>query len=158
MTAYEVGYDDALYEPGPSGESLHDQLTRAEAERDTALARAREAEAQLDMPCGSCHPCENWADETWRRAGKKPPAVIDWMNLRAERDRLAATIARVEALHTRRATQIYSYHHHNEDHETEDERCDERCFEWHSICNIDGVSWPCRTVAALGEDSGDTDG
>jgi hypothetical protein len=32
----------------------------------------------FDMPCGSCHPCTNYADETWRAAGRKPPHVYDW--------------------------------------------------------------------------------
>ena len=32
----------------------------------------------FDKPCGSCHPCENYADETWRAAGRKPPHVYQW--------------------------------------------------------------------------------
>lgn len=32
----------------------------------------------FDKPCGSCHPCDNWADETWRAAGRKPPHVYEW--------------------------------------------------------------------------------
>jgi hypothetical protein len=34
--------------------------------------------AQLDKPCGSCHPCVNYADETWRAAGRTPPHVFTY--------------------------------------------------------------------------------
>lgn len=43
---------------------------------DVVLAlveRVRTAEAKLALPCGSCHPCNEWAAETWRRAGGKLP-------------------------------------------------------------------------------------
>lgn len=40
--------------------------------------------AKLDGPCGSCHPCNNWADETWRRANRTPPTVQEWDDLRAQ--------------------------------------------------------------------------
>ena len=44
--------------------------------------------AQLDEPCGFCHPCANWADETWRAADRKPPGVAEWDETRAEVTRL----------------------------------------------------------------------
>jgi hypothetical protein len=53
--------------------------------------RIAELEAKLAMPCGSCHACENWADETWRRAGRKPPHVHEW-------DGAKAALAKVLAL------------------------------------------------------------
>jgi hypothetical protein len=34
-----------------------------------------------EAPCGSCHPCSEWAAETWRRAGGKLPhkhTVDEW--------------------------------------------------------------------------------
>ena len=37
----------------------------------------------FDKPCGSCHPCDNYADETWRAAGRKPPTVYEWDEARA---------------------------------------------------------------------------
>jgi hypothetical protein len=37
----------------------------------------------FDKPCGSCHPCDNYADETWRAAGRKPPHVYQWDEARA---------------------------------------------------------------------------
>lgn len=61
---------------------------------------------QLALPCGSCHPCANWADETWRRANRKPPAVITWDNaqvelksLRADLKQTSATLIREEHAH-----------------------------------------------------------
>lgn len=45
----------------------------------------------FDKPCGSCHPCENYADETWRAAGRKPPHVYQW-------DEAQATLAAVAEL------------------------------------------------------------
>jgi hypothetical protein len=50
---------------------------------------------KLDLPCGSCHPCENWAPQTWRNAGRRIPHVIEWDDLAAEAenaDELAETI------------------------------------------------------------------
>lgn len=32
----------------------------------------------FDAPCGSCHPCANYADETWRAAGRTPPHASEW--------------------------------------------------------------------------------
>ena len=37
-----------------------------------------------DLPCGSCHPCTNYADETWRAANRKPPHVITWDDTQTE--------------------------------------------------------------------------
>jgi hypothetical protein len=64
-------------------------ITRVRAERDAALAK-------LKLPCGSCHPCLNWADETWRREGRKPPTVQAWEDVQAERDLALAEAARFD--------------------------------------------------------------
>jgi hypothetical protein len=53
--------------------------------------------AKLDQPCGSCHPCTNYRDETWRAADRKPPHVHEWDELRAEADRLREENARLRA-------------------------------------------------------------
>ena len=53
------------------------------------LAEVARLRAQLDKPCGSCHPCQNYADETWRAAGRKPPHVYRW-------DETLATVTRLE--------------------------------------------------------------
>jgi hypothetical protein len=66
-------------------------LRDAQAERDAALAK-------LKLPCGSCHPCLNWADETWRREGRKPPTVQAWEDVMAERDAALAVLAKVREL------------------------------------------------------------
>ena len=44
----------------------------------------------FDKPCGSCHPCDNWADETWRAAGRKPPHVYQWDEMMAVRTAVLA--------------------------------------------------------------------
>jgi hypothetical protein len=46
----------------------------------------------FDKPCGSCHPCDNYADETWRAAGRKPPHVYHW-------DAVQAQLSAVRSLH-----------------------------------------------------------
>lgn len=33
---------------------------------------------KLAGPCGTCHPCTEYADETWRAAGRKPPHVHEY--------------------------------------------------------------------------------
>ena len=54
--------------------------------------------AKLDAPCGSCHPCTNYADETWRAAGRTPPHVHEWDELRAEGWRLEGRLNAAEAI------------------------------------------------------------
>lgn len=70
--------------------SLLDRLAAVEAERD-------ELGAKLEMPCGSCHACTNWADETWRRAGRKPPTVSDYEATLAGRDQALQALQRTQA-------------------------------------------------------------
>lgn len=50
----------------------------------------------FDKPCGSCHPCENYADETWRAAGRKPPHVYEWDAARAALGAVAALVETAE--------------------------------------------------------------
>jgi hypothetical protein len=47
---------------------------------------------KLDGPCGSCHPCTEYADETWRRAGRKPPHVYEYDELVEFRRRVVAAV------------------------------------------------------------------
>ncbi|MGW1059318.1 hypothetical protein [Micromonospora rubida] len=49
--------------------------------------------AKLAQPCGSCHPCTNYADETWRAAGRTPPHVFQWDEAQEELTRLRAELA-----------------------------------------------------------------
>jgi hypothetical protein len=56
-------------------------------------AEAAALQAKLDLPCGSCHPCTNWADETWRRADRTPPTVSEWDESRALRAAYRAHLA-----------------------------------------------------------------
>ncbi|MGC1213257.1 MAG: hypothetical protein WA890_18555 [Micromonospora sp.] len=55
----------------------------AEGNQRVAAALVK-ATAQLAKPCGSCHPCTNYRDETWRAAGRTPPHVIEWDDAQAE--------------------------------------------------------------------------
>ncbi|MER5703501.1 hypothetical protein ABT023_16370 [Micromonospora sp. NPDC002296] len=48
--------------------------------------------AKLAQLCGSCHPCTNYADETWRAAGRTPPHVSQWDEAQAELTRLRAAL------------------------------------------------------------------
>jgi hypothetical protein len=63
------------------------------------LAEVDRLKAKLDAPCGSCHPCTNYADETWRAAGRTPPHVYAWDELNAEVETLRAQRDRLLALH-----------------------------------------------------------
>lgn len=56
-----------------------------------ALAKIAELEAKLAQPCGSCHPCTQWANQTWINAKERLPHVYEWQELRAK-------VARVEEL------------------------------------------------------------
>ncbi len=57
------------------------------------VAEVERLRAKLAAPCGSCHPCTEYADETWRAAGRRPPHVSEWNDLRAEVQRLRAELA-----------------------------------------------------------------
>lgn len=59
---------------------------------DLAVWLHAELQHKLALPCGSCHPCLNWADETWRRAGRKPPTVGRWEDKLAEAKNLDARL------------------------------------------------------------------
>ena len=60
------------------------------------LAEVDRLRTKLDAPCGSCHPCTNYADETWRAAGRTPPHVYRWDELNAEVEQLRERIAELE--------------------------------------------------------------
>ncbi len=67
---------------GLSRDAYGDEIVAAARElRESRFRWAEEAaqlQAKLDQPCGSCHPCSNYADQTWRAAGRKPPHVHQW--------------------------------------------------------------------------------
>jgi hypothetical protein len=56
------------------------------------LGEVKRLQAKLDAPCGSCHPCSNYTAETWREAGRIPPRMEAWDELRAENARLRERI------------------------------------------------------------------
>lgn len=97
--------DEALgtnVEDGAGG-GLADEVRLLAAQRDTAQlendrlrAEVEQLQAKLAGSCGSCHPCTNYADETWRAAGRTPPHVSQWDELRDEvaKRRLAVDRAR----------------------------------------------------------------
>jgi hypothetical protein len=66
-------------------------------QRDQARGEVERLRAKLAMPCGSCHPCTEWAAETWKQAATLP-TVHDWNDLRAEVERLRAERAGWEPL------------------------------------------------------------
>ena len=87
-----TAHDDGLVWADRPGDPVSGSVEIADA---TFIARSRQdvedlvAEVTrlrqlLDGPCGSCHPCTNYRDETWRAAERKPPHVIDWDDARAE--------------------------------------------------------------------------
>lgn len=55
-----------------------------------AVERIKALEAKLALPCGSCHPCTEWANQTWVNAGERLPHVHEWQEMKA---RLAAVKA-----------------------------------------------------------------
>lgn len=52
------------------------------------IAEVERLRAQLDKPCGSCHPCTNWPAETWRQAGRHLPDVHKFGEMEDELKRL----------------------------------------------------------------------
>jgi hypothetical protein len=68
---------------------------RAEVARLTA--ENERLQAKLEMPCGSCHPCTEWANQTWINAGLPLPHVIDWQELKDERNALKRRNKRLRA-------------------------------------------------------------
>lgn len=42
----------------------------------------------FDAPCGSCHPCTEWAAETWRETGGPLPAKVFVDEMRAQLQRV----------------------------------------------------------------------
>lgn len=55
--------------------------------------RAKKAEHQLTLPCGSCHPCSFGAADTWKQLGLEVPSVTDYQHLvEANRDYQALCI------------------------------------------------------------------
>lgn len=67
---------------------LRERWESSQGHAGELIDRAERAEAKLNMPCGSCHPCTNYADETWREAGRKPPHVFQWDELKAAEKRI----------------------------------------------------------------------
>lgn len=82
---YQGFWDELL-----SGTGRARDLTSQERDRRIQVYRGvAEAvrKAMFSVPCGHCHPCVNWVDEEWRRAGRKPPYPDEWDSAR---ERLAA--------------------------------------------------------------------
>jgi hypothetical protein len=57
---------------------VNDRLSCSLLKAPLYLSDVQSLVEAFDKPCGSCHPCTNYADETWRAAGRKPPHVYQW--------------------------------------------------------------------------------
>lgn len=64
-------------------EFVNDRLSCSFLKAPLYLSDVQSLVEAFDKPCGSCHPCDNYADETWRAAGRKPPTVYEWDEARA---------------------------------------------------------------------------
>jgi DNA repair exonuclease SbcCD ATPase subunit len=76
------------------------EIARVGAQRATLLVELGQARTEteklqkkLDKPCGQCHPCTNWRDETWRQADRRPPHVHEYDALVAELEQLREDLA-----------------------------------------------------------------
>jgi hypothetical protein len=94
----DVYYLNPQTQPRTVASAEDDALFIAHARQDVEdlLAEVERLRVKLDAPCGSCHPCTNYADETWRAAGRTPPHVYAWDELRAEVERLRLDAKREE--------------------------------------------------------------
>ncbi len=81
------GLDSELPDDAPLGarvDELHESYLDAPRVEGEYIGQIRQLTTKLDGPCGSCHPCVNYADETWHKAGRKPPHVVTWDDKVAE--------------------------------------------------------------------------
>lgn len=92
-----------------STELLADGLKK---QGDAARAEVERLRERETMPCGSCHPCTEWANQTWINAGEQLPTFIRWQDTRVERDaavREAASLrAGVEALADQYESRVFA--------------------------------------------------
>jgi hypothetical protein len=74
----------------------------------TPIGDIRTLLKRLAMPCGSCHPCDNWAPQTWINAGKTIPHLIEWEDLVEEMDRLRKLMSAADLIaHLAEAERVY---------------------------------------------------
>ncbi len=95
-----------------------------------------ELQRKLDMPCGSCHPCNNWASQTWENAGLMRPHVYEWQALVAERDAALAVVEAVRTIH--RPIRVYDECEHDADH-----GCEPIEVYDYMACNESAIGWAC---------------
>jgi hypothetical protein len=65
--------------PAPAGQRTFDAADVA-----YLLAELRKAHEKLAGPCGSCHPCTEWANQTWVNAGERLPHVYEWQEMKSK--------------------------------------------------------------------------
>lgn len=64
---------------------------------DATMEVLKDAEAKLALPCGSCHPCVEWAAETWRRTDGPLPVKVFVDQAFARAEKAESRVAHLEA-------------------------------------------------------------
>jgi len=91
---------------GSGSPHLHSKFVhgcfRCEISRDEAWAalldEVEASRAKLAQPCGSCHPCTEWANQTWINAGERLPSVQQWHDVHDELESSRVKLAEIRAV------------------------------------------------------------
>lgn len=81
---------------GGANDTLPD-LEKARSTADGLVDQVEGLEQKMAGPCGSCHPCVNYAHETWVKADRQPPHLFVYEAMVSELKALRAFRDAVEA-------------------------------------------------------------